>query len=178
MLVDTFCNERLLSSLESKTIADQMLAHFILPNGLPKLVLIDEDSLFKTEVIEVLGILQIAYHVVSPEPYEGIVCKRYHRYLNKVQKINGIQTVDYQEWMKNVVMAGYAWNVTPINGTNIVRSFTAKGRRFWFWLDVVDEPLRLSGLSGNPATRVVEHVETVFPAWKKQSEILKVVLEE
>jgi hypothetical protein len=27
-----------LSSLESKTIADQMLAHFILPNGLPKLM--------------------------------------------------------------------------------------------------------------------------------------------
>jgi hypothetical protein len=76
----------------------------------------------------------------------------------------------------NVLLAGYAWNAASINGTtNIVRSFTAKGREFRFPLDVVDKPVRLSG---NPATRVVEHVETMFPAWKKQREILKVLLEE
>jgi hypothetical protein len=62
-----------------------------------------------------------------------------------------------------------------MDGTNIVRSFAAKGREFRFPLDVVDKPVRLSG---NPATRVVEHVETMFPAWKKQREILKVLLEE
>jgi hypothetical protein len=56
-LLTGFAMNGFLSSLESKTIEDQMLAHFILPNGLPYLVLIDKDSLFKTEVIEVLGIL-------------------------------------------------------------------------------------------------------------------------
>jgi hypothetical protein len=117
----------------------------------------------------------MAYHVVSPEQHEGILCERYHRYLNKVQKINGIQTVDYQEWMKNVLLAGYAWNAAPINGRNIIRSFAAKGREFRFPLEAVDEPVRLSG---NTATRVVEHVETMFPAWNKQREILKVLLDE
>jgi hypothetical protein len=77
--------------------------------------------------------------------------------------------------MDEILLAGYAWNAAPIGGMNIVRLFVAKGREFWFQLVVVDEPVRLSR---NPDTRVVEHVKTMVPAWKKQREILKVLLEE
>jgi hypothetical protein len=61
-----------LSSLESKTIADQMLAHFILPNGLPKLVLIHEDSLFKTKRLKCLAFsrwLITWYHLSSMKEF-------------------------------------------------------------------------------------------------------------
>jgi hypothetical protein len=34
--------------------------------------------------------LGIGFHVVSAEQHEGILCERFHRYLNKVQRLQGI----------------------------------------------------------------------------------------
>jgi hypothetical protein len=52
--------------------------------------------------------------------------------------------------MMNVYFAMYAWNASPIDGTDIVRSFAAKACTFNFPLDVQKEPVRLIG---NPSER-------------------------
>jgi hypothetical protein len=57
-----------------------MMSQVIMPNGLPKLVLLDDDSLFKKELMLMLSELSIAYHVVSAEQHKGILCERFHRY--------------------------------------------------------------------------------------------------
>jgi hypothetical protein len=67
-----------------------------------------------------------------------------------VQRIQGLDTADFLIWMMNVYFAMYAWNASPIDGTDIVRSFAAKARTFNFPLDVQEEPVRLIG---NPGER-------------------------
>jgi hypothetical protein len=103
------------------------------------------------------------------------LCERFHRYLNKVQRIQGLDTADFSIWMMNVYFAMYAWNASPIDGTDIVRSFAAKARTFNFPLDVQEEPIRLIG---NPGERAVQHVETMFPLWFRQKALLDILTEE
>jgi hypothetical protein len=97
----------------------------IIPNGLPWMVLIHSDGLIKDELVEVFDQKKILFTVVNPEQHEGILCERFHSYLNKVQKIEGCKSVDHQEWMKNCLLATYAWNAGPIDETNIARSLAA-----------------------------------------------------
>ena len=115
-----------LENMDSETVTRVLLSQIIIPNGLPKLVLMDADSLFKTSLQYMLDNLGIAFHVVAAEQHEGILCERFHRYLNKVQRINGMDTKDHSNWMMNTSFAAYAWNASPVDGTNVVRSFAAK----------------------------------------------------
>jgi hypothetical protein len=57
--------------------------------------------------------------------------------------------------MMNVYFAMYAWNASPIDGTDIIQSFAAKADTFNFPLDVQEEPIRLIG---NPNEHAVQHV--------------------
>ena len=75
----------------------------------------------------------------------------------------------------NTSFAAYAWNAAPVDGTNVVRSFAGKARTFHFPLDVQEEPERLIG---DPGERTIQHVETMFPLWFKQKELLRKLVEE
>jgi hypothetical protein len=77
--------------------------------------------------------------------------------------------------MMNVYFAMYAWNASPIDGTDIVRSFAAKASTFNFALDVQEEHVRLIG---NPGERAVQHVETMFPLWFCQKALFDILTEE
>jgi hypothetical protein len=160
---------------DSKTVAEVIFTQVLLPNGIPKMVILDQDSLFKTDLVDILDHLGVPFHVVSPEQHEGILCERFHRYLNKVQRIQGLDTADFSIWMMKLYFAMYAWNASPIDGTDIVRSFAAKARTFNFPLDVQEEPVRLIG---NPGERAVQHVETMFPLWFCQKALLDILTEE
>ena len=77
------------------------MSQVIMPNGLPKLVLIDDDSLFKKDLMVILEDVGIPYHVISPEQYEGVMCEQFHRYMNKVQRLMGLDTGTHTNWMIN-----------------------------------------------------------------------------
>jgi hypothetical protein len=85
--------------------------------------------------------MKIPFTVVNPEQHEGILYEQFHCYLNKILKIERCNSVDHQGWMKDCLLAAYAWNAGPIDGTNITRSFVANARNFAFPLDIVDEPV-------------------------------------
>ncbi len=164
-----------LNSLEADQITTVLLSSIIMPNGLPKLVLLDDDSLFKRDLRMVLDDMGIPFHVVSPEQHEGILCERFHRYLNKVQRLMGLDTTDHSNWMMNTSFAAYSWNASPIDGTDVVRSFAAKARTFQFPLDVAEQVPRIIG---NPGEHALQHVETIFPLWFKQKELLRLLTTE
>jgi hypothetical protein len=173
---DSLCHAGFLQHPDSKTVAEVVFTQVLLPNGIPKMVLLDQDSLFKTDLVDILDHLGVPFHVVSPEQHEDILCERFHRYLNKVQRIpQGLDTADFLIWMMNVYFAMYAWNASPIDGTDIIRSFAAKARTFHFPLDVQEEPVRLIG---NPGERALQHVETMFPLWFRQKALLDILTEE
>jgi hypothetical protein len=111
-------------------------SHSFTPNGLPKLVIIDGGSEFKGVLIEMCDQLSISYYVAPPEAHNSILCERFHRYLNKVQRIGAADAKSYEKWAMNCLFAAYAWNGSPVDGTDIIRSFAAKARTFHFPLDV------------------------------------------
>ncbi len=73
-----FAGVALVDALETGKPAQVLFGFFIVPNGFPKLILIDRDSLFGNLLKAMLDELGIAYFVVSPEQHEGILCERFH----------------------------------------------------------------------------------------------------
>jgi hypothetical protein len=124
------------SQVDSDMMARLAFSHSFTPNGLPKLVIIDGGSEFKGVLIEMCDQLSISYYVAPPEAHNSILCERFHRYLNKVQRIGAADAKSYEKWAMNCLFAAYAWNGSPVDGTDIIRSFAAKARTFHFPLDV------------------------------------------
>jgi hypothetical protein len=170
-----FATAGFLNSLEGEKVTKVLLSQILLPNGLPKMVLLDADSLFKQDLIVLLDELGVGFHVVSAEQHEGILCERFHRYLDKVQRLQGLDTKEYSNWMMNTSFASYAWNGSPIDGTDIIRAFAAKARTFHFPLDVKEQ---LPRIIGNPGERALQRVETMFPLWFPQKELLQILVQE
>jgi hypothetical protein len=172
-----FASAAILQSATSDNVARACFATFFVPNGLPKLVLIDAGSENKGELVSMCRTLGIKYHMVAPEQHNGILCERFHRYLNKVQRIGAADSQSYTQWAQGVMFATYSWNAAPIDGTNLIRSFVAKGRVFPFPLQISEEdnPVRIPPGQGEEATAFVE---TNFPLWAKQSTMLQILVAE
>ena len=51
--------------------------------------------------------------------------ERFHRYLNKVERIGAADSQSYEKWAMSYLFAVYAWNGSPVDGTDIIRSFAA-----------------------------------------------------
>jgi hypothetical protein len=124
------------SQVDSNMMARLAFSHSFTPNGLQKLVIIDGGNEFKGVLIEMCDQLSISYYVAPPEAHNSILCERFHRYLNKVQRIGAADAKSYEKWAMNCLFAAYAWNGSPVDGTDIIRSFAAKARTFHFPLDV------------------------------------------
>ena len=124
-----------LNSLKGEVVTQVLMSLVIMPNGLPKLILLDDNSLFKLDLIALLDDMGIPFYVVAAEQHEGILCKQYHRYMNKVQRLMGLDTGDQSGWMINASFVAYAWNSGHVNGTDTSRAFAAKARQFHFPLD-------------------------------------------
>ena len=79
--------------------------------------------------------------------------------------------------MFGTIFAVYAWNSAPVDGTNIVRSYAAMGREFPFPINFEHEPIiaRDHQAQGQQA---IEHVNSAFPLWRKQQEVLKLLIED
>jgi hypothetical protein len=171
-----FASLAFVSQFDSNMMARLAFSHFFVPNGLPKLVLIDEDSTFKGELMTICDILGVRYLVVAPEEHNAILCERFHRYLNKVQRIGVADAQSYEKWKMNSLFASYAWNASPIDGTDIIRSFAAKARTFHFPLDIqLEDEIARIPQEGEAA---LQHIETMFPLWWRQKELLRLINDE
>jgi hypothetical protein len=151
-------------------------SHFFAPNGLPKLVIMDGGSEFKGVLITMCDQIGIQHCVAAPEAHNAILCECFHRCSNKVEKIGAADAQSYEQWAMNALFAACAWNGSPVDGTDAIRSFAAKARTVHFPLDVQtdDEVARLPQL-GEATT---QHIETMFPLWFRQKELLKLLNDE
>ena len=66
--------------------------------------------------------LLIPAHAASRVNHKVIINGGFHRYLNKVQKINSSYKGSLYQWLKGVFLALYSWNAGPFDGTNITPS--------------------------------------------------------
>ena len=171
-----FATSATLKEVSSGAVAVAAFTELFVNLGLPKLILIDEGSEFKATLIRMLDHLGVKHYVVSPENHDGILNERFHRYLNKVQKIGAADMDTYEQWRMNVAFATYGWNAAPIDGTDIQRAFVAKARNFRFPLDDFPEDLEIPRIPN--ASQALEHIDRMFPLWSRQKVMLKVLNEE
>jgi hypothetical protein len=171
-----FASTAFVNQIDSDQITRLAFSHFFVPNGLPKLVIVDEGSEFKGVLVTVCETLGIQYYVAPPESHNAVLCERFHRYLNKVLRIGVADQQTYEQWTVNTLFATYAWNASPVDGTDVIRSFAAKARTFKFPLDIqTDQEVARIPQQGEAA---IQHVETMFPLWFQQKELLKTLNEE
>jgi hypothetical protein len=118
----------------------------------------------------------IQHYMAAPEEHNAIFCERFHRYLNKAERLGVIDHQSYEKWKMNTVFASYAWNASPIDGTNVIRSFAAKAWTFRSPLDTqgTHEEARIP----QEGEQARQHLGTMFPLWYQQKELLRIINEE
>jgi hypothetical protein len=172
-----FANAALITQETSQELAKTTFHHFFVPNGLPRLVIFDEAGSFAGKFKQMCEYLTIPYHAVSPENHKAIMCERFHRYLNKVQKIHRADCESPDQWTMGTLFSLYAWNASPIDGTNIIRSYAARGREFPFPIDVHEAP-HTNRDHSSFSQQAMEHIESAFPLLFKQRELLTILNDE
>jgi hypothetical protein len=155
--------------IDARTIADAALTAFFGAVGLPRLVIVDADSLFAGVFKQLFQILRIPVDAVSRENHKAIRNERFHRYLNKVQRINTADVDSLFRWKQGVLFSLYAWNAAPIDGTDLPRSVVAIGRDFPFPIDLSTATARDSASEGEAA---LDHFESASPLLYKQRQLL------
>ncbi|CAJ1958031.1 unnamed protein product [Cylindrotheca closterium] len=175
-----------ISSMNSGNMARIAFLQFFTVRGLPRLILIDEGSKNKDQFTALCNTIGIAYHTVSPENHDRILCERFHKYLNKVQQIGAADMNTYEEWAMNTMFGTCAWNAAPVDGTDIQRAFAAVARHFKFPIDNAAAALSISEArqkkqDTTPANAGTEHIrahQDNVPTFWRQKELLKLLNEE
>jgi hypothetical protein len=117
-------------------------------------------------------ILRVHVDAVSKENHKAIRNERFHRYLNKVQRINTADVDSLFRWKQGVLFSLYAWNAAPIDGTDLPRSLVAMGRNFPFPIDLASATPRDGAPEGEAA---LEHFEAAIPLLSKQRQLLVIL---
>ena len=105
--------------------------------------------------------------VVPLEAHNAILCEQLHTYLNKVQCIGAADSQSYKKkWAMNCLSAAYAWNRSPVDGTDIIQSFAAKASSiFHFHFDVQTADVSQEGKA------TIQYVETIEEQQTKHYEM-------
>jgi hypothetical protein len=159
----------------SEEVTRVLFTHFIAAYGLPKLIIIDKGSEFMGLLVKTCDAVGIKYHAVSRENHKAVLVERFHRYLNKVQKIHAMDCETFDDWLIGTIFAIYAWNSAPVDGTDIVRSYAALGREFPFPIDT-SVTTRQENDNTNYGELTIAHVEGAFPLLFRQRELLKILI--
>ena len=109
--------------------------------------------------------LLIPVHEFARVNHKEIINEGFHRYLNKVQKINLEDKSILHQWLQGVLFSLYAWNAVPVDGTDIAQSVVAIDREFPFPIDL--SPARsMEGTSEGKQS--VGHFEAASPLLFRQ----------
>ena len=80
--------------------------------------------------------LNLNYDVLAKRKHKGLTVEYFHLLLNKSVTIAAEERSTNDIFVPVGVVAGYAYNKAPIDGTNILCSIPAIGRRLRFPIDI------------------------------------------
>ena len=78
----------------------------------------------------------INYDILTERNHKGLRVEKFYRFINKAITIVVEDRGTSDIFVAAGVTAGYAWNSSPIDGTDILRSVPAIGRELHFPLDI------------------------------------------
>jgi hypothetical protein len=93
-------------------------------------IVLNKDSKFFGAFKEAVNLLQINRHVLSGGNHNPMLVERVNRYLNKGLKIMTNERDSVRVAVEAILLLLYAWNSSPIPGTDLSRCFVALGREF------------------------------------------------
>jgi hypothetical protein len=124
------------NDITSANLARLFVQDVLLKVGFCGLVVVDDGSTFKSLFITVLKMLGITHHLAARGNHKAVAIERFHRFLNKAVGIAANDRGTNDVFVEAAHTAAYAWNSSPIDGTDIVRSVPAVGRPFRFPFDI------------------------------------------
>ena len=86
------------------------------------MIVVDADGIFSVMFKKTFQeTVLIPVHAVSTGNHKSIRNEGFHRYLNKLQKINSVDKVSLHQWLQGVLFAIYDWNTVPVDETDIAQ---------------------------------------------------------
>eukprot|EP00957_Ditylum_brightwellii_P208021 15355524-Ditylum_brightwellii.AAC.1 len=158
---------------EAEAVTMTAMEAFFTPYGLPKLVVVDTGSDFAGMFKALFGPLGVSVLAVDKENHKVVRNERFHKYLNKVQRIGAADRASMHQWRLATKFAAYAWNSALVDMTDIERAVVAIGRSFPFPIELAQEqqePL------GDPTHHVVDHHNVWFPLLDRQHSIFDLLV--
>ena len=124
------------NDVTSHSLARLLVQDVLLKVGFCGLIVVDDGSTFKGLFKEVCAILHIELHVAARGNHQAVGVEHFHRFLNKAVAIAANDRGTNTVFVEAAHTAAYAWNSSPIDGTDIIRSVPAVGRPFRFPFDL------------------------------------------
>ena len=117
------------------------LAEYFMQDVLSKFVIfhrlmLDGGSPFKDVFTAMCKSLNINYDALAKRNHKGLLVENFHRFINMAITIAAEDRETSDLFVAAGVAAGYAWNSSPIDGTDILRSIYEIDRELRFPLDI------------------------------------------
>ena len=99
------------------------------------ILVLNKDSKFFGVFYEVADILQLNYHMVLSDNYDGMLIKRINIFLNKGLRATAHKLNYFCVAVEVILLLLYIWNLVHIPGTDLSRSLVAIGREYFLLFD-------------------------------------------
>ena len=159
----------------ASTLAEHFMYHVLIKFGICHLVILDDGSPFKGVFSTMCKALRINYDILDKRTHKGLLVKNFHRFLNKTVTIAVEDRGSNDVFVAADVAAEYAWNTSPIDGTDIFCSVPTLGRELQFPIDVDISTLPL--LVSNNNDSVVSYLCLTDSNRHFATAILKILIE-
>ena len=147
--------------IHAHELARLLFQEILLKVGMCGLIVVDAGSTFCGVFADACELLGIRLHPASRGNHKAVSVERFFRYLNKAVTIASSDRGTHLVWVQASMIATYAWNCSPIDGTDVVRSVPAMGREFKFPFDLAldaDGPNPIAP-STDPSTSVLDYIK-------------------
>jgi hypothetical protein len=141
-------------------LARLLFQEVLLKVGMCGLIVVDAGSTFCGVFADACALLGLRVHATSRGNHKAVSVERFFRYLNKAVTIACSDRGTNLVWVEASMIATYAWNCSPIDGTDVVRSVPAMGREFKFPFDLALEAASPAVLPlADPGTSVLSYIQ-------------------
>ena len=151
------------------------LMKVLLTHGLCHTIIIDADSKFKAKFTEVIKMLKLNKHEISKGNHQAMLVERFNKYLNKVMKIFNNERGTNKTYVEGALLAAYAWNSSPISGTDISKSLLVMGREYNFPIDFATDDV--FSTNNNPQL-IFEYTKSLVEILSQSRDIYKILIDE
>ena len=157
-------------------IAKYFMQEVLLKFGICHLVVMDDGTPFKGAFVLTCDALHLKYACVAMRNHKAVLVEKFHRFLNKAVTIAVEDRKTLGCFTEVGIVAGYAWNSAPIDGTDIIRSIPAIGRELRFHIDI--SSVTLPQLTTNQVDSIVNYIRLTDSSKHLVTDILKLSIED